>query len=96
MRGLKLKVCKLIPYMPYQKCTNIGCATLGGCNYVSPSKFEAFITDKDRLKMLKNFEKYKCNVIKHNNLKKEKLIGESIIRESSLALIANVSSDVLE
>lgn len=66
MRGLKFKVCKLVPYMPYQKCTNISCTSFQGCCYISP--LENMVGyNRDRLKMLRGFEMYKAACIKANN-----------------------------
>ena len=67
MKGLKFKVCKLIPYMPYQKCKNISCITFGGCSYISPLENIVKGYNRERLKMLRGFEMYKVACIKVNN-----------------------------
>lgn len=67
MRGLKFKVCKLVPYMPYQKCTNISCISFKGCCYISPIEKSVEGYNRERLKMLRSFEMYKAACIKVNN-----------------------------
>lgn len=67
MRGLKFKVCKIVPYMPYQKCTNISCTTFRGCSYISPFEKSIEGYNRERLKMLRDFKKYKAACIKVNN-----------------------------
>lgn len=68
MRGLKFKVCTVVPYLPYQKCSNSCCITAKGCCYISPFEKEIKGYRSERLKQFRIFEMYKTKVIKANNL----------------------------
>lgn len=67
MRGIKFKICKLVPYMPYQNCKNVNCLTFKGCCHISPVEKIYKDYNKERLEMLRNFEKYRLKVIEVNN-----------------------------
>ena len=68
MKRITYKVCKLIPYMPYQNCKNILCKNMKGCSYISLFEKNIKGFNKDRLKTVNNYEKYKMNYVKENNL----------------------------
>ena len=67
IKGLKFKICTLIPYMPYQKCSNTSCIVAKGCCYISPLEEELKGYRMERLRLLNQFEKYKTAVIRLNN-----------------------------